>query len=196
MIIVGLTGSIGMGKSTAARELRRMGIPVHDADEAVHRLLAKGGKAVPAIDAAFPQVVFGGAVERSRLGARVFGDEVALRQLEGILHPLVRAEERRFVRRARRQRRPIVVLDIPLLFETHADRRVDAIIVVSCPAFLQKQRVMARRGMTQGKLEAIRRHQLSDHQKRQRADFVIPTGTGYRSSLRKLRAAITALRHE
>jgi dephospho-CoA kinase len=193
MIVIGLTGSIGMGKTTAARQLRQLGIPVYDADDAVHRLLARGGEAVPLIAEAFPNTVFGGAVERSRLGARVFGDAQALKCLEAILHPLVRREEKRFLECARRRRRPVVTLDIPLLFETGGDERIDRIGVVSCPAFLQEQRVMARDGMTRGKLEAIRRRQMADAEKRRRADFVVPTGAGRRLALRRLKQAIASL---
>jgi dephospho-CoA kinase len=194
MIILGLTGSIGMGKTSAANQLRSLGIPVHDADNAVHRLLKKGGTAVPLVEKAFPGVVFGGVVERTRLGARVFGDPQALKVLENILHPLVRAEERKFLQRANRQGKKIVALDIPLLFETHGDKRVDAVAVVTCPAFLQEQRVMARHGMTHGKLEVIRDRQMSDSEKRRRADFIIPTGSGRRRTLRMLQAAVAALR--
>ncbi len=193
MIILGLTGSIGMGKTTAADQLRSIGIPVYDADEVVHGLMAKNGKAVPFIKQAFPNVVFGGEVERPRLGARVFGDAAALKQLEAILHPLVRDAERRFLRRARRQRRRVVALDIPLLFEVKGTSRVDAVAVVTCPAFLQEQRVMARTGMTHGKLASIRRRQMPDQEKRRRADFIIPTGAGKRLSLRKLSQAVRQL---
>ena len=194
MIILGLTGSIGMGKTTAANQLRALGIPVHDADAVVHRLLEKGGAGVPLVAEAFPGVVFGGEVERSRLGARVFGDKASLKRLEEILHPLVRKEERRFLQQARRQRHTVVALDVPLLFETKGEGRVDAVAVLSCPAFLQEQRVMARHGMTHGKLENIRHRQLADFEKRRRADFVIPTGAGRRLSLRKLAKAIATLK--
>lgn len=195
MIILGLTGSIGMGKSTAARHLRRLGIPTHDSDVAVHRLLAKGGGAVPLIEKAFPDVVVDGRVDRARLAAHVFGDDGALKRLESILHPLVHREERRFLQDARRRRRRLVALDIPLLFETGADRRVDYVAVLSCPAFLQEQRVMKRRGMTPGKLEAIRRRQMPDGEKRRRADFIVPTGTSRRLSWRRLSAVVRALEH-
>lgn len=194
MIILGLTGSIGMGKSTAARQLRRLGVPVYDADAAVHRLLVKGGAAVGAIERAFPQVICDGAVDRRRLGARVFGDAAGLACLEAILHPLVRRQERQFVERARRRRLRIVALDVPLLFEAGGAGRVDAVAVVTCPAFLQKQRVLARPGMTSGKLAAIVGHQMPDWQKRRRADFIIPTGIGFRPALRKLQSAVTLLR--
>jgi len=194
MIILGLTGSIGMGKSTAGRQLRTLGVPVHDADAAVHRLLAKGGAAVARIEQAFPQVIHQGAVDRRRLGTTVFGDDVALARLEAILHPLVRRQERAFLQRARRHRIPIVALDIPLLFEAKAERRVDATVVVTCPAFLQKQRVLARPGMTAGKLAAILQRQMSDSAKRRRADFVIPTGIGRRWALRKLCLVVKQMR--
>jgi dephospho-CoA kinase len=195
MIILGLTGSIGMGKSTAARHLRRLGIPIHDTDVVVHRLLTKGGAAVPLIEESFPEAVVGGTVERARLATRVFGDDDALKRLEGILHPLVRREERRFLQDARRRRRRLVALDIPLLFETGADARVDYVAVLSCPAFLQEQRVMARHGMTLDKLQAIRRRQMPDGEKRRRADFVIPTGASRRLSWRRLSAVVCALGH-
>lgn len=193
MIILGLTGSIGMGKSTAARQLRRLGFPVHDADAVVHRLLARGGVAVTAIAAAFPGVVRDGAVDRRALGARVFGDPVSLRRLEAILHPLVRQAEHAFLARARRQRRRLVVLDIPLLFETGGQARCDAVAVVSAPPFVQARRVLARPGMTAERLEAIRRSQMADVDKRRRADVIIPTGLGYRPALRALVKVTAAL---
>ncbi|HXP97346.1 MAG TPA: dephospho-CoA kinase [Telmatospirillum sp.] len=196
MIILGLTGSIGMGKSTAGRQLRTLGVPVYDADAAVHRLLAKGGAAVARIEQAFPQVVHQGVVDRRRLGAAVFGDDAALTRLEAILHPLVRRQERAFLQRARRRRIAIVALDIPLLFEAKAERRVDATVVVTCPAFLQKQRVLARPGMTAGKLAAILQRQMDDPEKRRRADFVIPTGIGRRWALRKLCRVVKQMRDQ
>jgi dephospho-CoA kinase len=193
MIILGLTGSIGMGKTTAADQLRALGVPVYDADDAVHRLLEKGGAGVEPVGKIFPGVVFGGKVERLRLGARVFSDKQALKTLEDILHPLVRQEEYHFLQMARRNRRPIVALDIPLLFEIGGQRSCDAVAVVSCPAFLQEQRVMRRHGMTHGKLEVIRQRQMSDREKRRRADFVIPTGAGRRASLSWLKRALAKL---
>lgn len=194
MIVLGLTGSIGMGKTTAANQLRSLGVPVHDADATVHRLQAKGGAAVTVIEDAFHGVVFGGEVDRGRLGARVFGNSQALTQLENILHPLVRQEEQRFLRRQRRMRRQVVALDIPLLLETQGDKRVDAVVVVTCPAFLQEQRVMRRHGMTHGKLLEIRRRQMNDADKRRRATVIVQTGIGRRASLRSLIKAVTALR--
>lgn len=193
MKILGLTGSIGMGKSTAAAMLRRLGYPVHDADATVHRLLGRGGKAVAAVEAAFPGVTHAGAVSRPELGKRVFGDAAALRRLEAILHPLVRAEELDFLRRHARRRTTLVVLDIPLLLETGGDSRCDRVAVVSCPAFLQAQRVLARPGQSRQRLAAIRAQQMPDGQKRRRADFVIASGVGKAPALRALRKAVTLL---
>ncbi len=196
MKILGLTGSIGMGKSTAAAMLRRLGVPVHDADATVHALFAKGGAAVAAVDAAFPGAVRDGAVDRGDLGRRVFGDAVALRRLEAIVHPLVRAAERRFLERQRRRRAALVVLDVPLLFETGGAQRCDRVAVVSCPAFLQAQRVLARPGMTAERLAQIRAKQMPDRDKRRRADFVIPTGRGRPPALRCLKAVVRAMKAE
>ena len=187
MMLLGLTGSIGMGKSTAAKMLRQMGVPVYDADAAVHRLQAPGGIALPPIEAAFPGVVKAGVLDRQALGARVFGNKEALRRLEAIVHPLVAREQRRFVRRAAMNREPLVVLDIPLLFEGLGERRVDGVLVVSAPAFLQRQRVMARPGMTAEKFAGILKQQVPDSLKRRKATVVIPTGLG----LSPTRAALT-----
>ncbi|HLO75588.1 MAG TPA: dephospho-CoA kinase [Magnetospirillum sp.] len=194
MKVLGLTGSIGMGKSTAAAMLRRLGVPVHDADATVHRLLGPGGAAVAAIAAAFPGVVMDGAVNRQELGRRVFGQPAELRRLEAILHPLVRQAETRFLKRHRRLGTPLVVLDIPLLFETGGQRRCDRVAVVSCPAFLQAQRVLRRPGMNPAKLAAIRAQQMPDAEKRRRADFILPTGAGMLPVLRGLRRIVTVLR--
>lgn len=193
MIILGLTGSIGMGKSTAAAMLRRIGIPVHDADAAVHRLLAKGGAAVPAIDAAFPGVVRDGAVDRKALGAKVFGHPQELPRLEKILHPMVQEVARRFMQRARAQRRKLVVLDIPLLFETGGEKRCDGVIVVTAPRFLQHARVLARPNMTPERLAQIEKLQMPDAEKRRRADIVIDTGLGRRAAFFALRRALRDL---
>lgn len=194
MRILGLTGSIGMGKSTAAAMLRRLGVPVHDADATVHRLLARGGKAVGAVAAAFPGVVRDGTVDRAALGARVFGQPAELRRLEAILHPLVRRAEADFLKIQRRRRAPLVVLDIPLLFETGGGARCDAVAVVSCPAFLQEQRVLRRPNMSRARLAAIRAQQMPDAEKRRRADWVVPTGAGRAAALRDLRRIVTLLR--
>ncbi|RAU23707.1 dephospho-CoA kinase [Paramagnetospirillum kuznetsovii] len=190
MKILGLTGSIGMGKTTAAAMLRRLGLPVHDADATVHALFAPGGAAVAAVDAAFPGVVKGGAVDRSALGAQVFGDDAALRRLEAIVHPLVRRAERDFLARQRRRHAPLVVLDIPLLFETGGQTRCHKVAVVSAPAFLQAQRVLARPGMTEARLKSILAKQMPDREKRKRADFVVQTGLGRAFAVRKLKTII------
>jgi dephospho-CoA kinase len=194
VIVLGLTGSIGMGKSTAARMLRGLGLPVHDADAVVHGLLAKGGAAVPAVAAAFPGVERDGAIDRRALGSRVFGDDAALARLEAILHPLVRRSQDAFLKRQVRLRRPIAVLDIPLLFETGAERFCDAVIVVSAPALVQKARVLSRPGMTADKWAAIRGQQMPDREKRRRADFVVPTGQRKADALRRLRKIVRLLR--
>lgn len=196
MIVLGLTGSIGMGKSTAAAMLRRLGVPVFDADLAVHRLLAPSGAAVPAVSTAFPDVETEvGGIDRVLLGRRVFTDPMALRRLEKILHPMVAAEEKRFLARLRARREPLAVLDIPLLFETGAERRCDYVLVVSVPALVQRQRVMRRPGMTEIRLAAILREQMPDHRKRQRADFVVPTGAGRGQTLRRLKSIVRLLRN-
>ncbi len=186
MVILGLTGSIAMGKSTAAAGFRRLGIAVHDADAAVHALFAKGGAAVPLIAAAFPDAVKAGAVDRSSLGAMVFNDPAALVLLEGIVHPLVRRDQERFLRRQAARRARLVVLDIPLLLEQGAERRYDAVVVVSAPATLQAQRVLARPGMTRERLAAILAQQMPDREKRRRADFLVPSGLGKRASLHRI----------
>jgi len=194
MIVLGLTGSIGMGKTTAAKMLRRMGLPLHDADRAVHRLLAKGGAAVAAVEAAFPGVAVDGAVDRERLAARVFEDPAALERLEGILHPAVRRTTRAFLDRHARASRPLVVLDIPLLFETGGSVLCDAVAVVAAPTFVQRDRVLGRRGMTAARFQAILAKQMPDREKRRRADFVVHTGLSKADTLRQLRAIVTLLR--
>jgi len=195
LIVLGLTGSIGMGKSTAAAMLRRLGVPLFDADLVVHCLLAPAGAAVPAVSAAFPGVeTEAGGIDRALLGQRVFTNPAALRRLEEILHPMVAAEEKRFLARSRARRVALVVLDIPLLFETGAERRCDYVLVVSVPALVQRQRVMRRPGMTEIRLAAILRKQVPDHRKRQRADFVVSTGAGRGVTLRRLNAIVRLLR--
>ena len=199
MIILGLTGSIGMGKSTAATMLRRLGLPVHDADAAIHVLLGPGGAAVAAVEAAFPGCTVATAdgrrrVERPALGARVFGDPAALKRLEAILHPMVGLVKRRFLEAAARRRARMVVLDIPLLFETNGDRGCDRSILVQAPPAIQALRVLRRPGMTPKRLAEIRARQMPDATKRKRADYVIPTGLGRRVTLRGLRRLVTLLR--
>ncbi len=193
MRVLGLTGSIGMGKSAAARALRRLGVPVHDADAAVHGLLGPGGGAVAAVARAFPGVVADGAVDRAALGRRVFNNPAALARLEAILHPLVQRSEQRFLRHASARRQPVAVLDIPLLFETGGERRCDAVIVVLAPRFVQEGRVLRRKGMTAARLLAVRARQMPDAEKRRRADFVVPTGLDKRASLRRLAAIVRVM---
>jgi dephospho-CoA kinase len=190
VIVLGLTGSIGMGKSTAAKMLRRLGLPLHDADAAVHDLLGPGGAAVAAVAAAFPTVVVAGQVDRQRLGAMVFQDPVALSKLEALLHPRVRQMARDFLRVQTRQKRRSVVLDIPLLFETGGDQLCDAVIVVTAPRFLQEARVLSRPGMTVERLRAIQGHQMPEREKCRRADFVVQTGLAKGYTLRQLAAII------
>lgn len=180
VFVIGLTGSIGMGKSTASAMLRRKGLPIFDADATVHQLMGVGGSAVAAVEEAFPGVVKNGAVDRPELGKRVFGDSAKLKQLERILHPRVGQAERAFLASVARQRLPMAVRDVPLLFETGGEQRCDATIVVSAPAHIQASRVLARPGMTMERLEQIRSKQMPDAKKRQRADFVVPTGLGKR----------------
>lgn len=194
MKVIGLTGSIGMGKSTAAAMFRRLGVPVHDSDAAVHRLLGRGGAAVRLVEEAFPGVARNGAVDRAELGRRVFGNPAALRRLEAILHPLVRKAAARFVARARAQRRDLVVLDVPLLFETQGDRRCDVTVVVSAPAFVQRARVLARPGMTEARLAQVLAQQMPDAEKRARADFVVETGLGKRYTLGRIKKIVSILR--
>lgn len=190
MEVIGLTGGIGMGKSTASAAFRRARLPVFDADAAVHRLQARGGRAVPAIERAFPGTVRDGAVDRAALRQAVVFDPAALKRLEAILHPMVRAEERAFLARARRAGKRAAVLDIPLLFETGGERRVDRVVVVSAPPAVQMARVRRRRGMTDAQTRAIIARQMPDAEKRRRADTVIRTGLSRHHALRQLRRLI------
>jgi dephospho-CoA kinase len=192
VIKLGLTGSIGMGKSVTAQMFRDEGIPVHDADAAVHALYR--GRAAPLIDSAFPGTVNDGAVDRAELSKRVLNDPEAMKQLESIVHPLVREEEEAFLKAAKAQGSKLVVLDIPLLFETGAQSRADKILVVSAEPDVQRSRVLARPGMTMAKFEAILARQMPDAEKRRRADFVINTGLGLdfaRAEVRKIIARLT-----
>lgn len=177
-----------MGKSTAAGLLRHLNWPVFNADAAVHTLMVAGGAAVPLIAAAFDNVVGPRGVDRVALGQRVFGDTVALKRLEKIIHPMVRKMHRQFYMKAALNRCPAVILDVPLLFEGHGERNCDTVVVVSAPAFLQRQRAMARPGMTDAKLKGILARQTPDYIKRRRADIVVPTGLGKREALRRLLA--------
>jgi dephospho-CoA kinase len=176
MIVLGLTGSIGMGKSTTARMFEDAGVPVHDSDATVHKLYA--GPAAPLVEEAFPGTVRDGVVDRGLLGSRVLGDKSALARLEAIIHPLVRAEADAFLEQNRKTGAPVIVLDIPLLFETGGRDRVDRVLVVTADAAIQRDRVLSRPGMTPERFEAILASQVPDATKRAAADYVIDTGLG------------------
>jgi dephospho-CoA kinase len=185
MFILGLTGSLGMGKSTTAKFFAEEGVPVHDADAAVHRLY--DGEGTPKIEAAFPGTTKDGKVERDKLGKCVLGDAAAIKRLEQIVHPLVHAAAQRFLTEAERKGAAIAVLDIPLLYETGGDARCDAVVVVSAPADVQRQRAFERPGMTEQKLAAIVAKQMPDEEKRRRADFVVDTSQGYEAARAQVR---------
>ncbi|MGY3441583.1 MULTISPECIES: dephospho-CoA kinase [unclassified Bradyrhizobium] len=176
MLIVGLTGSIGMGKSTTAKLFMEAGVPVYDADAAVHQLYE--GEAAPAIEAAFPGTTTGGKVDRAKLSARVVHDPAAMKQLEQIVHPMLGASRQKFFADAEAAGNPIVILDIPLLFETGGEKRVDAVVVVTTSPELQRERVLARGTMDAAKLDAIIAKQMPDAEKRKRADFIVDTSHG------------------
>ena len=176
MIILGLTGSIGMGKSTTAKLFAEAGVPVYDADATVH--LIYEGEAAPAIEAAFPGTTVDGKVDRARLSAQVVHDAAAMKRLEQIVHPMLRAYHQKFLDEAERSGAPVAVVDVPLLFETGGERRVDAVVVVTTSPEVQRQRILARDNMTAEKLEAILARQLPDAEKRKRADFVVDTSHG------------------
>lgn len=198
MKVIGLTGGIGMGKSTAAAVFRRARLPVFDADACVHRLQGAGGAALPAIARAFPGTVAAQdgrpVLDRAALREAVLADPAALRRLEAILHPMVRAAERAFLARARRAGAPAAVLDIPLLFETGGAGRVDCIVVVSAPASVQRHRLRRRRGMDAAQVTAVLERQMPDAAKRRRADIVVRTGLSRHHALRRLRRLILDLR--
>lgn len=185
MFILGLTGSLGMGKSTTAKFFAEEGVPVHDADAAVHRLYE--GEAVPLIEAAFPGTTADGKVDRDKLAKRVFGDSAAIKKLEKIVHPLVHAEERSFLAAAKAAGAKVAVLDIPLLFETKGDERCDAVVVVSAPAEVQRARAFERPGMTEAKFQAILAKQMSNAEKRARADFIVDSGQGFEAARTQVR---------
>lgn len=191
MIRIGLTGSIGMGKSTTANMFAASGVPVHDADATVHALYA--GRAAPLIEAAFPGTVSGGQVDRKRLSPHVLGKPEAMKRLEAIVHPLVREEEEAFLAAARRARQRIVMMDIPLLFETGGQDRVDMAVVVTASPEVQKQRVLARPDMTEDRFRTILERQMPDVDKRRRGHFLIDTGLGMEPARRQVRAILRAL---
>jgi dephospho-CoA kinase len=194
VIVLGLTGSIGMGKSTTAAMFKAAGAPVYDADAAVHALYAPGGAAVPLLETAFPGVVKDGAVDRAALSAKVVGKPEALARLEAIVHPLVGHGRAGFFEAATAAGADVVVLDIPLLFETGGDRNMDAVVVVSAPAEMQRERVLAREGMTAEKLDGILARQTPDAEKRARADFVIDTGRGLEAAREQVAQVLEAVR--
>ncbi|MET0529343.1 MAG: dephospho-CoA kinase [Microvirga sp.] len=186
--ILGLTGSIGMGKSATANLFRRLGVPVHDADASVHALYR--GRAAPLIERAFPGTVTDGVVDRRALGGIVLGDAEKLKQLESIVHPLVREEEQKFLSSVTTT---IAVLDIPLLFETGGEKRCDAVLVVTAPSDVQRQRVMARPNMTDETFRAILAKQMPDAEKRARAHFLVDTGRGFDSATAQVRSILACL---
>ncbi len=194
MIVVGLTGSIGMGKSTTLKMFEAEGAPVWDADAAVHALYAPGGAAVAPVEAAFPGVVEGGSIDRKRLAARLSADPGGFARLEAIVHPLVIADREAFLARARAAGAPLAVVDIPLLFETGREDSVDKVVVASAPEDLQRERVLARPGMTSEKFESLLARQTPDAEKRGRADFVVETGRGLdaaRDQVRRIMQMLT-----
>ncbi len=193
MVILGLTGSIGMGKSTAAEMFRTLRVPVYDSDAEVHRVLAPGGRAVKPVEAAFSGVASDGGIDRAALRERVFGNPAALARLEAIIHPMVSDARSRFLARCASRRVAVVVLDIPLLFETGNDWNCDATMVVTAPRFLQQARVLARPGMTPETLAGILARQMPDAEKRRRADFVVPSNLGRGVTLRRLKEIVRLL---
>lgn len=192
MLVLGLTGSIGMGKSTTARFFAEEGVPVLDADAVVHALY--DGEAVAAIEAAFPGTSKDGRIDREELSRRVVGDPAALKRLESIVHPLVRTAQARFLADAERSGAPVAVLDVPLLFETGGDQRVDAVVVVSAPADVQRARTLDRAGMTAEKFDALMQEQMPDAEKRRRADFIVDTSQSLDSARAQVRAILAAVR--
>ena len=191
MFILGLTGSIGMGKTATAAMFADEGVPVHDADAVVHRLYE--GEATPLIEAAFPGTTSGGKVDRGKLGERVLGDKEAIARLEQIVHPLVTRARERFVADAERSGAKVAVLDVPLLFETGGDKRCDAVVVVSAPADTQRARAFERPGMSEDKFSAILAKQMPDSEKRARADFVVDTSQGFDFARAQVREILNAV---
>lgn len=194
MKLIGLTGSIGMGKSATAQMFREEGVRVYDADAAVHAIYAQGGSAVAPVGALFPDAIVDGAVDRTRLSQAVLNDAEALKKLEAVVHPLVALEQQKFMAEARAAGADLVVLDIPLLFEKGGEKRVDAVVVVSAPEEVQRERVLARAGMTPEKFEAILSKQTPDAEKRARADHVIDTSQSFDHARAQVRAVLDALR--
>ena len=205
MIIIGLTGSIGMGKTTCGQMFARLGVPVHEADEAVHRILSQEGLGLQAVRSHFPYYEFPQiygkktkegvrVIKRKALGELVFADDELRQRLEDILHPLVREDQQSFIRK--HKARDMVVLDIPLLFETRADKNIDLTVVVSAPEHIQHQRVMSRPNMTLEKFEAILSRQMPDGEKRARADYVVPTGLGHAKTMQAVKQIVSETREK
>jgi dephospho-CoA kinase len=192
-LVIGLTGSIGMGKSTVSRMFARCGVPVLDSDIVVHTLLAPKGKAVAAVGKLFPATLDKNYIDRKKLGAEVFGNPGKLKQLEAILHPLVREAQQQFIQAMKRMGKKSVLLDIPLLFETKAELSCNKVVVVTAPPFIQKQRVLPRKNMTEEKFHRILTLQMPDREKRKRADVIINTGYGKAASLRQVKAFLQAI---
>jgi dephospho-CoA kinase len=192
--VIGLTGGIGMGKSFVAAAFKRRRVPVHDADQAVHALLGPAGRAVRAVDAAFPGAQTGNRIDRTALGRKVFGDPDALQRLEGILHPAVRRSQQDFLKRCRRAGNSLALLDVPLLLETGNAASANTVLVVSAPPSVQATRVLARPGMTTAKLAAIRARQMPDREKRRRADHVILTGLSRHHTTTQVKRLLASLR--
>lgn len=194
MLLIGLTGSIGMGKSETAKMFARLGIPVYDADAAVHAIYAKGGAAVEPLSKVFPEAIVDGAVDRTALSRTVLGLPDKMKLLESIVHPLVGAAQLAFLKQAQDEGHHAVLLDIPLLYETGGEKRVDVVVVVSAPYHLQEQRVLARPGMDMAKFAAIHAKQVPDAEKRARADFVIETDKGLDHAFEAVKAVVEALK--
>lgn len=193
MIVIGLTGGIGMGKSAAAKIFRNFGLPVYNADHAVHAMLKKGGKAVKPVAKIFPEAFLHGVIDRKKLGRIVFGHKAKLKKLEKILHPLVRKEENKFLAKARTRKKPAAVLEIPLLFETGGNKRCDVTICVTAPKSVQGTRVMQRPGMSKEKFKAIQALQMPDGKKRKLADYVVNTGGSIAATRKQLAEIVKGL---
>ena len=194
MLLIGLTGSIGMGKSETARMFRELGVPVYDADAAVHELYGKGGKAVEPIGEVFPQAIVDGAVDRKALSQCVVGLPDEMKKLESIVHPLVGEVQLDFLKKSASDGHEMVVLDIPLLYETGGESRVDVVVVVSAPYHLQKERVLARPDMDEAKFAAIHAKQLPDEEKRKRADFIVESDKGLDHASAQVKEIVAALK--
>lgn len=194
MVIVGLTGSIGMGKSETAKMFRQLGVAVYDADAAVHGIYAPGGSAVAPLEAAFPGVTGAAGVDREALAKRVLNDAAALKKLESIVHPLVGQVQREFLKQAASEGAEIVIIDVPLLYETGGEKRVDCVVVVSAPYELQRQRVLERPGQSEEKFQSILAKQVSDEEKRRRANFIIDSSNGIDAAFEQVKAILPQLK--